>query len=73
MVKKKVIKKNIKNLWKNSKRAIFVTIGVAGGLLMLNSFSIILPKSLSFTWQLVLGLSLVLLSGYLVSKTMIKK
>ena len=48
--------------FKKGKMAVIITIGVAGGILMINSFTAILPKGISVVYQFIMGLGLVLLA-----------
>lgn len=57
--------KGLKSLFRKSKSALVTGIAVSGGIIISNSVIEVLPEFASFTYQLVLGVGLVLLAGYL--------
>lgn len=56
--------KKFKKVFKKTHTAVLLALGVLGLSLIVNSLSNFLPRWISGVWQFIIGLGLVLLTGY---------
>jgi len=68
----KMIWRGLKNVFSKGKLALIISIGVAGSILVANSIINWLPEIVSNTFQLLMGLGLIILAGWL-SSMLIKR
>jgi len=67
-----MIWRGLKNVFSKGKLALIISIGVAGSILVANSIINWLPEIVSNTFQLLMGLGLIILAGWL-SSMLIKR